>query len=333
MWREPGRVDVVDHRRQRRRLARAGRPGEQDDPARLLGERADHLGQAEVVDRPHLEGDRAAGDRDVAALAEGVDAEAREPANLVGEVGLALVRELVEQTLVGQDVLERRARCPPRSAARRPSIGRSVAVDARHRRRVHLDVEVGALPLDHVAQRSIDVERHHLALSGAARRLLELGGRRGLGASSRPSPCARCARQGSRCGRALAISPSVRSGSRAISNSTTACGAQLRASLDADLAGLLERDSRSPARAGRPGSSGCRRVSRTQFGGAVPSLQAVRPGAGHLASRAGPLRRARLRCGCGADDDLRSSDLRRFLSGESQAARKQERRAPHASDR
>ena len=59
-----GRVDVVDHRRQRRRLARAGRAGEQDDPARLLGQRADHLGQAEVVDRAHLEGDRAAGDRD-----------------------------------------------------------------------------------------------------------------------------------------------------------------------------------------------------------------------------------------------------------------------------
>ena len=39
MLREPGRVDVVDHRRQRRRLARAGGPGEQDDPALLLGQR------------------------------------------------------------------------------------------------------------------------------------------------------------------------------------------------------------------------------------------------------------------------------------------------------
>ena len=33
------RVDVVDHRRERRRLARAGRAGQQDDPALLLGER------------------------------------------------------------------------------------------------------------------------------------------------------------------------------------------------------------------------------------------------------------------------------------------------------
>ena len=56
---------------------------------------ADDLGQAEVVDRPDVVGDRAAGDRDRAALAEGVDAEARDALDLVGEVGLAVLGELL----------------------------------------------------------------------------------------------------------------------------------------------------------------------------------------------------------------------------------------------
>src|SRR3954469_17794961 len=38
-------VHVVDHRRERGRLARAGRAGEQDDPALLLGQPRDHGGQ------------------------------------------------------------------------------------------------------------------------------------------------------------------------------------------------------------------------------------------------------------------------------------------------
>ena len=45
------RVDVVDHRRERRRLARAGRAGEQDDAALLLGELADDGRQVELLDR------------------------------------------------------------------------------------------------------------------------------------------------------------------------------------------------------------------------------------------------------------------------------------------
>ena len=54
-----GRVDVVDHRRQRRRLTRAGGAGQQDDPALLLREVADHRRQPEVRDGADLKGDRA----------------------------------------------------------------------------------------------------------------------------------------------------------------------------------------------------------------------------------------------------------------------------------
>ena len=68
--------------------------------------------QAEVVDRADLEGDRAADDRDVAALAEGVHAEAGDARHLVGEVGLADVAELGEEIRVVEDVLERARRCP-----------------------------------------------------------------------------------------------------------------------------------------------------------------------------------------------------------------------------
>ena len=47
-----GLVDLVDDRRQRGRLARPGRAGEQDQPALLVGDLADHGGQPELVDRP-----------------------------------------------------------------------------------------------------------------------------------------------------------------------------------------------------------------------------------------------------------------------------------------
>ena len=44
-------VDLVDHRRERRALARAGRPGDQHEPARLLRHSGDHRRQREVGER------------------------------------------------------------------------------------------------------------------------------------------------------------------------------------------------------------------------------------------------------------------------------------------
>ena len=41
-------VDLVDHRRQRRRLARAGRAGDEHQAARTLGHLGQHLRQAEL---------------------------------------------------------------------------------------------------------------------------------------------------------------------------------------------------------------------------------------------------------------------------------------------
>ena len=73
----PRPVDVVDHRRERRRLARAGRAGDEDEPAVLLGE-APHAGrQVKRLERRDLARDDTADERDRAALPERVDAEAR----------------------------------------------------------------------------------------------------------------------------------------------------------------------------------------------------------------------------------------------------------------
>ena len=49
-------VDDVDHRREGRRLARAGRPGEQHEPARAQREVAGDGGRAELFERVHAVG-------------------------------------------------------------------------------------------------------------------------------------------------------------------------------------------------------------------------------------------------------------------------------------
>ena len=54
-------VDVVDQRRERRRLARAGRAGDEDEPARLVGEQLDVLREPELVERPDVGRDHAEG--------------------------------------------------------------------------------------------------------------------------------------------------------------------------------------------------------------------------------------------------------------------------------
>src|SRR5207248_1247731 len=74
---------------------------EQDDAARLLGQGADHRGQSEVVDRLDAERDHAADDRDRAALPEGIDAEAGDAGDRVGEIDLAPLLELGQLLLVG----------------------------------------------------------------------------------------------------------------------------------------------------------------------------------------------------------------------------------------
>ena len=80
------RVDVVDHRGQRRALAAAGRAGDEHEAALFLRDPLEHRRQAELVDRLDAGRDDAQDEADGAALLEDVAAEAAEPGDAVGEV-------------------------------------------------------------------------------------------------------------------------------------------------------------------------------------------------------------------------------------------------------
>ena len=86
-----GAVDVVDHRGERRRLARAGGAGDQNQPARLVGEALDDLRQAELGDGGSLGRNATHGDPDTASLVKDVDPEAPHAADRVGEVEFVAV--------------------------------------------------------------------------------------------------------------------------------------------------------------------------------------------------------------------------------------------------
>ena len=64
-------------------------------------------GSDELLDRADLVRDRAADHRDRPALPEGVDAEARDVLDFVGEVDLVLLVEFVELVLVREQVAQR----------------------------------------------------------------------------------------------------------------------------------------------------------------------------------------------------------------------------------
>ncbi len=89
-------IDLVDHRGERRGLARARGARHENDAALLVGDVRDHVGQPEFLDRADLVRDRPGHERDHAALAEGVDAEARKAGEAEREVDLVLVGELLE---------------------------------------------------------------------------------------------------------------------------------------------------------------------------------------------------------------------------------------------
>ena len=89
-------VDVIDHRRERRRLSGAGRAGDEHEAAVLARELLHARRQGERLEgRDGLRND-AERERDRAALAEAVDAEARQIAGLVGDVELAVGAEGLE---------------------------------------------------------------------------------------------------------------------------------------------------------------------------------------------------------------------------------------------
>ena len=71
-------VDAVDQRRERRRLAGAGRAGDEHEAARLVAQLVEPLGHPQLLERADPGGDQAERGAHGRALEVGVDAEARE---------------------------------------------------------------------------------------------------------------------------------------------------------------------------------------------------------------------------------------------------------------
>jgi hypothetical protein len=97
-------VALIDHRRQRGRLARAGGADHQDQPARLHDQVAEDIRQLQLVDAGDLALDRADHHADFAALLEHVDAEAAGFLHRQRHVQLEIALELRHLAFVHQRI-------------------------------------------------------------------------------------------------------------------------------------------------------------------------------------------------------------------------------------
>src|SRR5947209_18231604 len=89
----PLAIDLVDHRRERGRLAGTGRAGDEHESARLVANLLDDGGQTELAKSEDLVGDLAVDGGRGAALVEDVGAEAGQSFDAEGEVELEVFFE------------------------------------------------------------------------------------------------------------------------------------------------------------------------------------------------------------------------------------------------
>ena len=147
-------VDPVEQRRERGRLAGAGRAGDEHEAARLLAEVVELLGHPQLVERADPGGDLAERGADALALEVRVDAEAREARHGVREVELAPRLELL--LLLGrEDPVDEGARLV-RGELLRVREALELPVHPHHRRRADREVEVGGVVLDHPGEQFVD---------------------------------------------------------------------------------------------------------------------------------------------------------------------------------
>ena len=81
-----GRIQIVDHRGERRGLARAGRAGDQDHPLVIIAELAHDRRESQLIDARHGSGNGTKRGADTRLLAEHVDAKAGAISRHVGEI-------------------------------------------------------------------------------------------------------------------------------------------------------------------------------------------------------------------------------------------------------
>ena len=160
-------VHVVDHRGERRRLPRAGRAGDEDEAAVLLGERLDAGRHAELLEASAPSGDDAEREASRAALPVGVHAEARQVLVLVGDVEVAARLEVLEALgRPAADDLEHGGE--RRLVERRGALDRvEIAVAADDRRPADLQVDVARTHLDGVPEQPVQVHGSGIGCGGA----------------------------------------------------------------------------------------------------------------------------------------------------------------------
>ena len=150
-----GAIDVVDHRRQRRRLARAGRAGDEHEPLLQVAEVEDVRREPEPLGGQDLGRDDAEDAADAEAVHEDVGAEARQPGDLVGEVGVVPRLELfavLRRRDLHQQPRQRLGAERRRILVKRPHL--AVLADERRHRRTEMKVRCAQLA--HPAEHGVD---------------------------------------------------------------------------------------------------------------------------------------------------------------------------------
>src|SRR4029077_1123247 len=88
-------IDLVDHRRKRRRLSRTGGAGDQDEAARLVADLLHDRRETELPKSEDLVGDLPVNGGRGAALVEDVCAEAGQPFDTEGKIELEVLLKAV----------------------------------------------------------------------------------------------------------------------------------------------------------------------------------------------------------------------------------------------
>ena len=158
----PRAIDVVDHRRERGGLTRAGDARDQQEPAALHRELLEHLGQPELLELGLLRRDRSQHRADRPERQEHVDAEAAEVRHGVRRVDLAPIHQLAVHPL-GETPVGDRVHVLGGDHAEVP-LRHQTAVDPEDDRSVGLQVQVGGAALDAGDQELVEFHRHELLL-------------------------------------------------------------------------------------------------------------------------------------------------------------------------
>src|SRR5215204_5038160 len=149
-------IDLVDHRGEGRRLARARGPRDQHETARLLRHLRDRGGETEIGEGADVERDLPNDHRDAAALLEAVAAEPRQVLNAEGEVELVLHLEALLLVLRQHRVRELQ-RVLRREHVFEPGV-RDVTIDAKLRTLAGRDVQVRRIALDHFLEQRAEID-------------------------------------------------------------------------------------------------------------------------------------------------------------------------------